>query len=818
MIKKNVYAPGWPGIAAHWTTGAKTGVGTAINETSAVWFTVSEGILNEIYYPRVDHACTRDMQFIVTNGKDFFSEEKKDTIHNLEFIEEGVPAYKLTNTCMQDQYKIEKEIVTDPHRNCVLQHVKFTALKKRKNFKLYILLAPHIGNHGAGNNAWLGDYKGVQMLFAERDGVSLALACSASFKQASVGYVGKSDGWQDLRMHNAMTWHFEKADNGNVALTAEIDLDGVTDGEFTLSLGFGRRAIDAAQRAKASLVQGFSEAKKIYIKEWKEWQSQLASFKPSKKAIAARNNLYRISTLVMRTHGAKRLPGGFIASLSIPWGFSKGDDDLGGYHLVWPRDLVQTAGGLLAAKAIDEVRQILNYLMVTQEEDGHWNQNMWLDGTSYWSGIQMDETSFPVLLVDLVRRKGALDEADIKRFWPMIKKAAGYIVANGPVTEQDRWEENAGYSAFTLAVEISALLCAADIADLNNEKATANFLRETADNWNSNIERWIYVQNTELCEKHKVDGYYIRIAPTTGLPNAEGSLFVKNQPADESEKQANLVVSPDVLALVRFGLRSAHDPRIVNSVKVIDGELLVETPCGPCWYRYNYDGYGEHDNGDPYNGTGKGRLWPLLTGERAHYEIAAGNIEKAKDYLSAIEAFANEGGMLPEQVWDTHDIPEKGLYFGRPSGSAMPLVWAHSEYVTLCRSINEEKIFDMPSQTAERYIKNKTGSSIDIWAFNNQITNVKPGNKLRIHTIVPSLISWTTDNFDTASEAPSFDSKLGVYYFDIDTKNMKENTKIGFTFYWPESQNWEGVNYEVNVSATEVISTEKKVQKKMKSK
>jgi len=37
-----------------------------------------------------------------------------------------------------------------------------------------------------------------------------------------------------------------------------------------------------------------------------------------------------------------------IASLSIPWGETKGDDELGGYHLVWTRDLVQSATALLA--------------------------------------------------------------------------------------------------------------------------------------------------------------------------------------------------------------------------------------------------------------------------------------------------------------------------------------------------------------------------------------------------------------------------------------------------------------------------------------
>jgi hypothetical protein len=89
-----------------------------------------------------------------------------------------------------------------------------------------------------------------------------------------------------------------------------------------------------------------------------------------------------------------------------PWGFAKGDEDLGGYHLVWPRDLVEAASGLLAAGGGEEAHRVLQYLQVTQEPDGHWAQNMWMDGTPYWNGIQMDETALPILLVDQARRGG----------------------------------------------------------------------------------------------------------------------------------------------------------------------------------------------------------------------------------------------------------------------------------------------------------------------------------------------------------------------------------------------------------------------------
>lgn len=685
MVVPILYAPGWPGIPARWTSSAKSGVGTSLNLASRVWFTISHGILNEIYYPRVDQACTRDLGLIVTDGRDFLSEEKRHASSLVTYPAEGVPSYHLANTSRDGRYRIEKDIITDPRRDVVLQRTRFTALHGRmEDYHLYVLLAPHLGNHGAGNTAWVGDYKGVPMLFAERDGNALALACSAPWLKRSAGFVGVSDSWQDLVRHKQMAWEYTRAENGNVAMGGEVDLAACS-GTFLLTLGFGGNSAEAGNRALASLYDGFESAQALYTREWHAWQRTLPTVDGGK---TNEHNLYRVSTAVLRTHEAKRFPGGLIASLSIPWGFSKGDDDLGGYHLAWPRDLVESAGGLLAAGAREDVHRVLHYLQVTQEADGYWPQNMWLNGTPYWSGIQMDETAFPILLVDLARREKALDADDLTRLWPMVRRAASFIVRNGPVTQQDRWEEDAGYSPFTLAVEIAALLVAADLAEINNEPGTAAYLRETADVWNANIERWVYVTGTELAKRVGVEGYYVRIAPpeTADAASPEaGFVPIKNRPAGLSAEPAVHIVSPDALALIRFGLRAPDDPRIVNTVKVVDALLKVETPYGPAWHRYNDDGYGEHVDGTPFDGTGIGRVWPLLTGERAHYELAAGRRAEAERLSRTMEAFANEGGMISEQVWDAPDIPERELFFGRPSGSAMPLVWAHSEYVKLRR-------------------------------------------------------------------------------------------------------------------------------------
>jgi glucoamylase len=791
-------APGWPGIEPRWTSSAKVAVGTALSPISRVWFTLSHGILNEVYYPRVDNACTRDLGLIVTDGRGFFSEEKRDASSHVSWMAQGVPAYRLVNTCMQGRYRIEKEILADPRRDALLQRTQFTPLRGTlSDYHLCAVLASHLGNRGSGNTAWVGDYKGTSMLFAERDGNALALASSVPWLKLSAGFVGASDGWQDLRLHNRMTWVYSRAENGNVALTGEIDLLAV-DGRFLLALGFGRNAAEAGHRALSCLLDGFDATQAAYLREWEAWQNSLHPMDDD----TGRAGLYRTSTAVLRTHEAPNFPGGTIASLSVPWGFAKGDDDLGGYHLVWPRDLVETAGGLLAAGAYEDARRALHYLQVTQEEDGRWSQNMWLDGTPYWRGLQMDETALPILLTELARRKGALSEGDLTRLWPMARKAAAFLVRNGPVTQQDRWEEDPGYSPFTLAAEIAALLTAADLADLNGEGTTALYLRETADAWNDSIERWVYVTGTDLAREIGVEGYYVRIAPPEEAEAAspsQGFVPIKNRPPAESRKPAAHIVSPDALALVRFGVRAPGDTRVLNTVRVIDALLKVETPFGPAWHRYNDDGYGEHEDGAPFDGTGIGRAWPLLTGERAHYELAAGRRDEAEKLLRALEAFANDGGMLPEQVWDASDIPERELFFGRPSGSAMPLVWAHAEYLKLRRSLRDGRVFDLPQQPVRRYQVEKAGSKLVIWRFNHKTRSLPAGRTLRLETLAPAVLHWTADGWRTIRDTPTRDSGLGVHFIDLPAEKLPPGTWIDFTFYWPQAGSWQNMDYRVAV-------------------
>ena len=353
---------------------------------------------------------------------------------------------------------------------------------------------------------------------------------------------------------------------------------------------------------------------------------------------------------------------------------------------------------------------------------------------------------------------------------------------------------------------MAALLCAADLADVH-EPSLADYLRETADAWNDAIERWTYVAGTELAAQVGVEGYYVRIAPVDEADAASpltGFVPIKNRPPGQSGEPAAHIISPDALALVRFGLRAADDARIVNTVKVIDAMLKVELPGGPVWRRYNEDGYGEHADGEPFDGTGIGRPWPLLTAERAHYELAAGRPLAAEALRDALTRFANKGGLLPEQVWDADAIPERELFPGKPSGSAMPLVWAHAEFVKLCRSLDDGRVFDMPPQTVQRYQVLKVESPYNNWRFNHKCVSMPQGKRLRIEVLQSAVVHWSADDWATVHDSPTRDTGIGMHVADLPTSALADGARIVFTFHWPLADRWEGTDFSVAVSSAAI--------------
>lgn len=792
-MKEKKPAPGKPGDPPHWTTGAKTAVGTAVSLQSRIWFTIAHGMLNEIYFPTIDQANLRAARFLVADGHHFFSDEESDAEHSVEPLRPDVPAFRVVTRCKRDAYRIEKEILADPHRDTLLMRVEFEPRSGEAKPKLYIVADPHIADCGAHNDGWVGVYKGVPMLFASRAATAMAIACSAGFEAMSCGYVGRSDGCTDLQQHKRMEWRYTEAEDGNISLIGGF---GEETRNFVLAFGFGTHAAQAAQQARAGLLESFDAIRAEYLDTWRKNQRVYIGLRGPRRN---GSDLYRVSTAVLQTHESKRFPGATVAGLSVPWGFDRGDQDIGGYHAIWPRDMVQAAMGKLACGDVVSARRAWFYLVCTQEEQGNWTQNMWLDGTPNWTSIQMDATAHSILLADALRRARKLEDEPA---WEAVKKAAGFLVRNGPLTQQERWEENAGYSPNTMAIEVAALLAAADFAEHRKEAGMPEFLRATADAWNEAIDELTYATGTELARKSGVEGYYIRISPPevieTGLQEAT-KIKLKNLPEAQADKRAVEVIGPDALTLVRFGLRAPGDPRIEATVKLVDELTKREISNGPVWHRYTGDGYGEAPDGSPFRSVGQGRGWPLLAGERAHFEIARGNLAEAKRLAGVIASQTSECGLIPEQVWDDNDIPERELFNGRPTGSGMPLVWAHAEFIKLLRSIREKKVWDMPPQPVERYQKQKTEASFQIWTKEQRRGHLRAGKDLRIDLPEPARVRWSTDGWGTFNEDETTDSKLGMHYAVLAVRNAAQGARIQFTFCWTGSGQWEGQNYEVLV-------------------
>ena len=397
----------------------------------------------------------------------------------------------------------------------------------------------------------------------------------------------------------------------------------------------------------------------------------------------------------------------------------------------------------------------------------------------------------------------ALGDRDLKSLWDMVRKAAGYLVCHGPVTPLDRWEEECGYFASTIPVEIAALLTAAEMAEIHGRTRSWRFSyarRPTFGTLRSNRCCMLPILNWRV--NAGVDGYYVRFASRdqrSAPKSAFGSVTLKNHRPGEGHLSLSDIVSPDALALVRFGLRAADDPRIVNTVRVIDHLLKVETPHGTSWHRYNEDGYGEHADGSPFDGAGIGRIWPLLAGERGHYELAAGRRDEAEKMVVSMEGFANDSGLLSEQVWDSPDIPAHQLFLGRPSGSAMPLVWAHAEYIKLRRSLEEGRVFDMPSHTVDRYLKKQLVCKRTYWRFEQPCRAIPVGNALRLEVFAKAQVRWSADHWETTHDSATTDSGLGLHYVDLPCEAAEPGDAVQFTFYWSESDRWEGKNYQVEV-------------------
>ena len=682
-------APGAPGAASDWVTGDKDGFGTARGTTSKVWYTLHEGELSEIYYPRIDTPSTRDTQLVITDGRTFTDRESTDTTHQVRLLDPQALVYQQIDRAKSGKYLITKTYVTDPARSTVLVDIEFRSLTGDP-YQVYVLHDPALTMTGDDDT---GSTQGGALVAT--DGTSSdAVVPSRGFTQTSSGYQSVSDGWTDLATDHRMDWTYTASQPGNVVQIGRTSLSGLTGRQhLTLAIGFATTTAAAVSTARDSLASDFTARRQAYAAGWHQY---LETLKPVPQSATQSATEYHVSQMVLAASEDKTYRGGFVAAPGRPWAWANGLQSLAVYHAVWSRDLYEIATALIAMGDTAAANRALDYLFnVQQRPDGSYPQNSRLSGEPVFGGLQMDEVSFPTVLAGQLGRTGPAD-------WAHVKQAEDFVVANGPSTPGERWENASGYSPATIAAEIAGLVVGADIARKNGDDATADHYLQVADSWRDHLSQWTVTTNGPYSSQP----YFLRI---TADGNASAGTQIQLSDGGPLIDQ-RAVVDPSFLELVRLGVLRPDDPRILNSLSVVDQQLGYTTPNGPFWHRASFDGYGEKSDGSQWeptptgSGLTHGRGWPLLTGERGEYQLAAGS--PAQNYLDTMTRSADDQSLLlPEQVWD-HQPPSgsgPALQPGEPTFSASPLAWTHAQYIRLAWSIDAGAPIETPQTVACRY-------------------------------------------------------------------------------------------------------------------
>jgi glucoamylase len=685
-------APGAPGAKAWWTPADKDGFGTAATLDSKLWHTLEQGELTEVYYPDLGTPSIRDLQLVVTDGRTFADRERDATTHKVELVDDRSLTYRQIDTAKSGAYRIVKTYVTDPARSTLLVDVRFQSLTG-KPYQVYALLDPALSNDGNDDS---GTARHGTLLTQDAKAGS-ALIADPSLGRTSTGYLDASDGWTDLRDDYTMDWTYRSSPHGNVAQTAQTRLDGVRHRHLQLALGLGGTSKAALGNARTSLKRGFPAVARAYAAGWHRY---LGSLKARPASAAPYGPEYDVSVMTLAAHEDKTHRGAFIASPTMPWSWGTGFEQptSGVYHAVWSRDLYQIVTALMAAGDRAAAERALTFLFEHQQKpDGSFWQNTFVDGTPHWTNVQMDEVAFPIVLAWQLGR----DDADT--YSQHVKPAADYIVANGPKTNQDRWENQDGWSPGTIGAEIAGLVTAAELARKAGAPADAARYEATADDWQRNVEKWTATTNGP----YSTGPYYLRLTKDAN-PN-DGSTYSIGD-SGPSAADERTVVDTSFLELVRLGVKRPDDATVLNSIAVADDRLAVDTPNGRFWHRFDFDGYGEQRNGAPWDSfppdsqATLGRAWPIFAGERGEYELAAGGSATAN--LAAMAGAGNDGYLIPEQVWD--DQPPSGQP-GFPPGegtlSATPLAWSHAQFVRLAWSIDGGHPVEQPTIVACRYVR-----------------------------------------------------------------------------------------------------------------
>jgi glucoamylase len=771
-------APGAPGAASHWSYSGKTGIGTSYEQytngqyqdsgstgkISKVWFSLAQGVLTETMFGLIHEAQIQEVQFYI-KGDGFLHQEKNDTISHIDYLDkdaQGRPlslAYKIVNRDKAGRYEIEKHFFTDPDTNSLMMKVIFKSFAD--NLTPYLYINPNMANTGPGDKAW---HEG-NTWYAADGKTHLAVITDATIAASTVGFEGVSDGLKDLAGAGKLINKYSTTGDttGNVAITLQLpSLKKGETKEWQFVLGFGNSKEESLAAGNQTLNTGYEKVLANFNGKgdaigWEDYLTSLPALEKLSAESTDGGKLLYASAMVLKAQEDKTYAGGVIASLSNPWGdTASADKAQTGYKAVWPRDFYQVTMAMLALGDKITPKVAFEYLEHVQTSDktpgysgtpGWFLQKTHVDGQTEWVGVQLDQTAMPIMLGWRLWKERALSDAEMLEWYNKILKPAANFLTDGgtvsidwlkdvkinpPKSIQERWEEQPGYSPSTTAAVITGLVAASDMAKLAKDEPAAKRYLAAADKYSKNLEKNLYTTNGLLNKAPSDGNYYLRISENEN-PNDHALLEERNGQANVNESE---VVDGGFLELVRYGVRSPLNKEIQNTLPEMDDTSLPDAVrvkyefsfAGvdgkiPGWRRYGKDGYGEDTiAGRGYNATGtslpegRGRVWPIFSGERGHYELAkakasgtlnAESINTLRNtYVKGMELFANEGYMIPEQVWDGVGNNDTYNYTaGEGTNSATPLAWSHAEYVKLLRSYADKKVWDNNASTSARYVK-----------------------------------------------------------------------------------------------------------------
>jgi glucoamylase len=726
---------GAPGALSHFDLARKDCFGTARNTASKVWYTVAGGVLSDVYYPTIDNTNVETLRYVVTDGATFTDVQGRDTTYTVAPLPgSGGMGCTVTTTANSGKYQLATDYIADPARNALLMKVSFKA--NAPGLRLYLRFDPTVNGNGGGGGGNGGadsastDTSTGHPVLVSDDPVTATNAANRDYAQPvylaldvpltseiTNGFAGSaSDGLVELDASHALTTSYAAANNGNVVQTARV-AGGDKNIQFTASLGFASTQSDAVSTAESALGDGWSAASDSFKQGWQSYDAGLNRPPNTLPSISGPrlNQLrdeYYTSANVLKAVEDKTFPGALVAAPASPWGqaISAGDPAntyFGSYREVFARDLYEIWTGLMADGDNATAKDATRFLFDRQQQpDGSMPRNSLVNGKVAPDSFntQLDETAYPLLMAD------QLHLTDHTLYEQHIKPAANFVAAHGPAFGVERWEEQDGYSPSTIAAEIAGLVSAADLADANNDPASAAIWRGTADDFQRSIKDWTVTTTGPFAPR-----YFIRLAKT-GDPNAAISYNVGNGGPTLDQRQ---VIDQGFLELTRLGELSATDSDILASLPVVDAKIRNTTAVGDGFHRYNGDGYGDRSSdGRPWapSGQGSGHLWPALSAERAEQQLQTGDTAGAAAFLDSMARMASGVGLIPEQNWESADLAPSpfgtdpttasiGFLNGGPAGSAAPLDWSAGSFVRLARDLATGKLLDRPAATFARYVQ-----------------------------------------------------------------------------------------------------------------